>query len=1396
MTANEPAAQNRQGAISLRRRLLGRGNWQAWALAILLSLLVALGAGLWWIDTTNGHRFLASRISAMETSSGLTVRVGAIDGSIWSRLVVHNIALNDPRGRFAEIPVAYLDWYPLAWASNRLDIDSLLVPLGRVLRKPELRKGPPQSSLLPKFDIRLGRLYVHRLELGAGVAGDAHVMRILGRGDVRNGRAVVSLVAGALDTRDMARLVLDSRPDDNRFDADVDVLAPDKGVFAQLSGLGRGFTARLAGEGDWQKWNGRAIIAMAGAPTSRIDIVKQEDRYRLAGAIAPQLTGSALVRQIGAPMIGIAAEVTLRGGVLDGEVRLQSRSGVVNLDGGVDLGRSRFDNLLITVDLARMAALAPRLRTDGLDLRARIDGPMAAATVDYLLAARRVGHGDLQVEMLRASGTAKLGDSTTVIPVDLSARRIVTGDNVADDALQDMSVRGILRLSNGVLTSGPVAVRSARIDGTAQLTADLGKGTNRIMFAGDARGLEVGGFGRVDTTANLTLSMGGAGGLALDGKVRADVRRLDNAFLRGLGEGLPGATGSIALGRDGRLRFEGLQISAPALRLTVSGYRGTDGLFHFTGNGTHRGYGPVEMTLDGKIDRPRIVAVLQRPLDTLGLAQVRLLLDPGAQGFAMTASGQSTLGPFSATGAVLLPAHSAAQIRIDRLAVSDMLSTGTLTPVGGGLAGRLAVSGSVAGGIDFGVVDGIQKIGLDLNFNGSLFAGTPPVYVGRGRMQADVLLKPGAITVNASTDLRGVRYGPAQIGRFAATARLVNGSGSVWASIAGRRARGLAMQARAEISPDRIGIISAGLLDRMPVRLIQPAVLTRTGDGWQLAPATLGYRNGTLRIGGRFSSASIHLDAALSRMPLGILDVINEDIGLGGVASGSAVYDAPRGGLPSGSLQLRVRGLSRAGLALGSKPVDAGINAVLDSNKAAVRAIAASGGAVIGQAQALLTPLRGDSLSQRLNGAPLRAQVRYRGDAGTLWRLSGVELFSLSGPVQINADLSGTLADPQIRGTVSADGASLQSPVTGMALSGLAAQGTFNASRLELTRIAARTRGNGSLAGTGTFSFSSERGIGMAIKAQLDHAIVLDRDDIGATVSGPIAIESDGAGGLISGDFDVLSSRFTLGRAAAVAEIPEMRLIEVNSRGEQIPSGRRAAPWRLAIKANAPNRLSVTGLGMQSEWSADLNIGGFVTAPALTGTATLIRGDYDFAGKRFALQEGRLRFDGSVPANPVLNVTATGDVANLNATIRISGTSARPQISFTSVPALPQDELLSRLLFGTSITNLSAPEALQLASAVAALQGKGGGLDPINAIRRATGLSRLRVLAADTTTGQKTSIAAGKSIGRSLYVELITDGQGYSATRMEYQITRWLSLLSTVSTVGRQSINARVSKDY
>src|SRR4030095_11096336 len=126
-----------------------------------------------------------------------------------------------------------------------------------------------------------------------------------------------------------------------------------------------------------------------------------------------------------------------------------------------------------------------------------------------------------------------------------------------------------------------------------------------------------------------------------------------------------------------------------------------------------------------------------------------------------------------------------------------------------------------------------------------------------------------------------------------------------------------------------------------------------------------------------------------------------------------------------------------------------------------------------------------------------------------------------------------------------------------------------------------------------------------------------------------------------------------------------------------------------------------------------------VDAPRLTGRADLIRGEYEFAGRTFRLAHGVIRFRGESPPDPLLDIRAEAQVQGLDASILVGGTGLKPEIRFASVPQLPQDELLSRLLFGTSITNLSAPEALQLASAVAALQSGSGNLDTLHARRTA-----------------------------------------------------------------------------
>jgi translocation and assembly module TamB len=192
----------------------------------------------------------------------------------------------------------------------------------------------------------------------------------------------------------------------------------------------------------------------------------------------------------------------------------------------------------------------------------------------------------------------------------------------------------------------------------------------------------------------------------------------------------------------------------------------------------------------------------------------------------------------------------------------------------------------------------------------------------------------------------------------------------------------------------------------------------------------------------------------------------------------------------------------------------------------------------------------------------------------------------------------------------------------------------------------------------------------------------------------------------------------------------------------------------------------------------------------------LVRGTLGFAGRNFALESGRLSFDGGPASNPVLRVSAASEVDGSTVRVNVRGTGNNPEISFSSTPALPQDEIMARILFGNSIGELSAIQAVQLASSLNALRGGAGGLNPLGVLQSATGLDRLRILAADEATGRGVSVGLGQYITNDVYIEIVTDARGYTASQIEISLTPALSILSQISSFGSSNVNVRYKKDY
>lgn len=1394
--------QGEEGAVRVARpwskRLLSYSI--KGVVGLLAGILLAAAAFLAFLDTSPGHRFLADEIADLAPRSGLRIVIGRIEGSIYGRTRLRNVRLYDPEGQFAEVPLLKMDWQPLAWITNRLLIDDLHSKLVYLDRLPKLIPSKEPQPILPGFDIHIGRLNIDQLRIGKAITGKERVASLSGEADIRAGRALVDLKGKVRGGGDDFAILLDAEPDRNKFDVDVRLRAPEDGVIASLIGTRRPIQLQIQGDGSWAKWSGTAFLDLSAKRTAELALTAENGVYGLSGAMEPSQFLQGKKQRLTAPRVLVRGSATLKDRILDGRLSARSAALRVEAKGALDLAERRFGDVRIGADLLRPAALFRNMTGRRVRLSLLLDGRFDRANFAYRVTSPQVAFDQTGFEDVRAEGRGRLSKEPVTVPVLFTARRVTGVGDVAGGILGNLRVQGLLKVTSRRLTGEGLVLTSDKLKGKLGLLVDLVTGKYDVVLSGGLTRYLIAGLGLVDVTSELRVVPGPGGkGTMVTGTGRAWVRRLDNRFLASLAGGLPRIETGLVRTPDGILHFRNLRLVAPSIRIGGNGYRRKDGTFHFEGSGTQSQYGPFSMVLDGRISRPKLSLRLKRPNDGLGLADVTLNLDPTQQGYAYRAQGMSRLGPFTSRGAILIPRSGPSVIQIAALNVSGTSASGSLRADPGGFNGLLNVSGGgLSGRLLFTPVGSMQRIEADLLADNATFEGPPPITIRRGQVKGVILLNPDGTSIRGNLVAEGVQSGGISIARVEAEANLFGGFGRVTANVAGSRGRAFTASLAADLSPGQIRLTGQGQVDRRPIRLLQPALFTREGGGWRLSPTAITFAGGNATLSGLFGGNTPEVQARLEQMPLTVLDIFYPRLGLGGIASGTLSYRFPGdGSQPSGDANLRVRGLTRAGLALASKPLDVGVVARLAGGSAAMRAVAVSQGKRIGQAQARISPIgTSGSIGERLSRAPLFAQLRYNGSADTLWRLTGVELIDISGPVAVGADARGTLHDPEIRGSVRTEQARIEGAVTGTVITNVKSSGRFDGSRLVIDSFSGATAKGGTVTGRGAFDLAAARGYGMDLQLNARAAQLIDRDDLKAQVTGPIRIRSDGSSGTISGDVNLVSGSFRLGSATAAAQVPRLNVREVNRADDDIEAPRSAEPWRLDLNVNAPRGLRVTGLGINSEWAADLKVGGLVTAPRITGEAELVRGTYDFAGRRFDLERGTIRFQGESPPNPLLDIVARGGMRGLNAVIRVTGRGQRPEIRFTSTPALPEDELLSRLLFGTSITNLSAPEALQLAAAVAALNNTGGGLDPINAVRSAVGLDRLRILPADIVTGQGTSIAAGKYLGRQVYVEVVTDGRGYSATQVEYQITRWLSLLGSISTIGRQSVNVRLSKDY
>jgi translocation and assembly module TamB len=305
----------------------------------------------------------------------------------------------------------------------------------------------------------------------------------------------------------------------------------------------------------------------------------------------------------------------------------------------------------------------------------------------------------------------------------------------------------------------------------------------------------------------------------------------------------------------------------------------------------------------------------------------------------------------------------------------------------------------------------------------------------------------------------------------------------------------------------------------------------------------------------------------------------------------------------------------------------------------------------------------------------------------------------------------------------------------------------------------------------------------------------LASDLLSATMDANLTVKGEVRGDLAVG------GRIHIARANI--QIPDrfpqsVAVLDVRRPGEKPPPPPTPnAPIALNLAIDAPEQVFVRGHGLDAEMGGQLRLNGTAAAPQIAGGFDLRHGNFSLAGQTLNFTKGRVAFDGSglqAKLDPTLNFVAESTANSITATLAITGYADQPKIRLSSVPDLPQDEILAQLLFGQSVKQLTPFQVVQIAQALAAITGIGGGGDPLASVRKGLGLDRLSVGAASGSSPGAT-VEAGKYVANGVYVGTKQGTSGGTSAQVQIDLTKHLKLQSQLGTGGAPATGSAVTPD-
>ncbi len=550
----------------------------------------------------------------------------------------------------------------------------------------------------------------------------------------------------------------------------------------------------------------------------------------------------------------------------------------------------------------------------------------------------------------------------------------------------------------------------------------------------------------------------------------------------------------------------------------------------------------------------------------------------------------------------------------------------------------------------------------------------------------------------------------------------------------------------------------SGKIRGYPFQLTSPISASRTSQKLTISPITLKVGQGSVQVKESYATADdARLSLKVSSMPMELLKSLAPELPLQGTLSGELEAHGPPSH-PSATIRLEADHvlLANEGL-LNVPPLRARAEGVIEGDilkaKADVIGIGDRPVAVTAELPVNLSLLP-FHLAVALD-KPFHATINADGEVSPLLQLLVSDTSSLTGQAQVALDISGTYQAPLVNGTLDLRNCTYEGLDTGFVLRNIQAQFVGRGNELVLTLATAQDDRQGTVSASGIVQLDPTRNYPFDVGFQLANATILRRDYMQGTATGEVHLLGDLDNMALQGHLTANNFTITIPKEmptpATALDITFINTPASQTSISALPA-KEEHPIHLEVSMDMPGRVFIRSEDLFSEWAGNITIIGTSLAPTLYGELRVMRGDYRVNGKPFQLDKGTITFAGDIEKKTTLYVVASQDIDEFTIEAVLRGPLRAPQVILRSNPHMSQREILSWLIFGRGLNDVTRLENDQAGQAAVDLSKT----NQSNTISMMERLRRLGIDRIDFNNNDmdNMSVNVGKYLSRDIFISV------------------------------------------